>query len=148
MRKKVCNDFFRRYSDLSSVGRHCGPREFFHGLLALSSSVPFASTLLITPKPVRQNMVKVDIIRAVQFQMKIQFGEAELLVNQVLDLMKDALENGEVVLITGLGRFELRDKQARPGRDPRSKQAYEIAARRVVTFHPSKLWRDELNGKE
>lgn len=93
-------------------------------------------------------MVKVDIIRAVQLQMQIQFGEAELLVNQVLDLMKDVLENGEDVLITGLGRFELRDKQARPGRDPRSKQAYEIAARRVVTFHPSKLWRDELNGKE
>ena len=92
-------------------------------------------------------MVKVDIIRAVQLQMQIQFGEAELLVNQVLDLVKDSLENGEDVLITGLGRFELRDKKARPGRDPKSKQDHEISERRVVTFHPTKLWRDELNGK-
>jgi integration host factor subunit alpha len=90
-------------------------------------------------------MVKVDIVRAVQLQMQIHFGEAELLVNEVLDFMKDALEDGEDVLITGLGRFELREKQPRPGRDPKSKKAYEITERRVVTFHPSKIWRDELN---
>jgi len=92
-------------------------------------------------------MVKVDIVRAVQLQMQMQFGEAEQLVNHVLDLVKESLENGEEVLITGLGRFELRDKKPRPGRDPKSKTDYEITARRVVTFHPSKIWRDELNGK-
>jgi integration host factor subunit alpha len=90
-------------------------------------------------------MVKVDIIRAVQFQTDIQFGEAELLVNMLLDLMKQSLENGEDVLVTGLGKFALRDKKERPGRDPKSKKNYVISARRIVTFHPSKVWRDELN---
>ncbi|MGA1597699.1 MAG: HU family DNA-binding protein [bacterium] len=92
-------------------------------------------------------MVKVDIIRAVQFQTDIQFGEAELLVNMLLDLMKQSLENGEDVLVTGLGKFALRDKKERPGRDPKSKKNYVISARRIVTFHPSKVWRDELNEK-
>ncbi len=90
-------------------------------------------------------MVKVDIIRAVQLKAEIQFGEAEKLVNILLDLVKDCLEEGEDVLITGLGKFALRDKKMRPGRDPKSKKDYVISARRIVTFHPSKVWRDELN---
>ena len=77
----------------------------------------------------------------------LQFGEAEKLVNEMLELIKEKLEKGEDVLITGLGKFELRDKKSRPGRDPKSKRDYVISARRVVTFHPSKVWRDELNNK-
>ena len=69
------------------------------------------------------------------------------LVNEMLDLIKEKLEKGEDVLITGLGKFQLRDKKSRPGRDPKSKRDYVISARRVVTFHPSKVWREELNNK-
>ena len=92
-------------------------------------------------------MVKVDIVRAIQLETDLQFGEAEKLVNEMLDLIKEKLEKGEDVLITGLGKFQLRDKKSRPGRDPKSKRDYVISARRVVTFHPSKVWRDELNNK-
>ena len=92
-------------------------------------------------------MVKVDIVRAIQLGTDLQFGEAEELVNDMLELIKEKLEKGEDVLITGLGKFELRDKKSRPGRDPKSKRDYVISARRVVTFHPSKVWRDELNNK-
>lgn len=92
-------------------------------------------------------MVKVDIVRAIQLGAELQFGEAEKLVNEMLELIKETLENEENVLITGLGKFELRNKKPRPGRDPKSKKGYEISARRVVTFHPSKVWRDELNNK-
>ena len=92
-------------------------------------------------------MVKVDIVRAIQLETNLQFGEAEKLVNDMLETIKEKLENGENVLITGLGKFELRDKKSRPGRDPKSKRGYQISARRVVTFHPSKIWRDELNKK-
>ena len=92
-------------------------------------------------------MVKVDIVRAIQLETDLQFGEAEKLVNEMLDLIKEKLEKGEDVLITGLGKFQLRDKKSRPGRDPKSKSDYVISARRVVTFHPSKVWREELNNK-
>jgi len=50
------------------------------------------------------------------------------------------------VLISGFGKFELRDKKARPGRDPKTKINYEIDARRLVVFAPSKIWRDNING--
>ena len=55
-------------------------------------------------------MVKVDIVRAIQLGTDLQFGEAEKLVNEMLELIKEKLEKGEDVLITGLGKFELRDK--------------------------------------
>ena len=90
-------------------------------------------------------MVKVDIVRAIQLGTDLQFGEAEKVVNDMLEMIKEKLEKGEDVLITGLGKFELRNKKSRPGRDPKSKRDYEISARNVVTFHPSKIWRDELN---
>ena len=90
-------------------------------------------------------MVKVDIVRAIQLGTDLQFGEAEKLVNEMLELIKEKLEKGEDVLITGLGKFELRDKPPRPGRDPKSGKEYEIEARRVVTFSPSKVWKSELN---
>ena len=86
-------------------------------------------------------------MRAIQLETDLQFGEAEKLVNEMLDLIKEKLEKGEDVLITGLGKFQLRDKKSRPGRDPKSKRDYVISARRVLTFHPSKVWRDELNNK-
>ena len=53
-------------------------------------------------------MVKVDIVRAIQLETGLQFGEAEQLVNELLEIMKQTLENGEDVLITGLGKFQLR----------------------------------------
>ena len=90
-------------------------------------------------------MVKVDIVRAIQLGTGLQFGEAELLVNEMLEIMKQKLEKGEDVLITGLGKFELHEKDSRPGRDPKNKRDYQISARRVVTFRSSKVWRDEIN---
>ena len=92
-------------------------------------------------------MVKVDIVRAIQLGTDLQFGEAEKLVNDMLEVIKEKLEKGEDVLITGLGKFELRDKKSGQVGILKSKTDYVISARRVVTFHPSKVWRDELNNK-
>ena len=93
-------------------------------------------------------MVKVDIIRAIQLQERIAFGEAEVLVNALLEITKETLENGEEMLISGFGRFDLKKKKERPGRDPKTKKSYTIAARRVVTFYPSKIWRSTVNEKD
>ena len=92
-------------------------------------------------------MVKVDIVRKLQRQERLLFGGAEAIINALLDIIKDTLESGEDVMISGFGKFELKDKSSRPGRDPKSGKEYEIAARRVVTFSSSKTWRSELNGK-
>ena len=93
-------------------------------------------------------MVKVDIVRTLQRKEGLLFGEAEKIINDLIDIMKERLESGEEILISGFGKFGLRDKEPRPGRDPKSNRGYEISARRVVTFSPSKVWRSELNGKD
>ena len=92
-------------------------------------------------------VVKVDIIRALQRKEGLLFSEAEQIVNDLIDIMKETLESGDEILISGFGKFCLRDKKARPGRDPKSHRNYVISKRRVVTFSPSKVWRAELSEK-
>ena len=70
------------------------------------------------------------------------------MINELIEIIKETLESGEDILISGFGKFELRDKPARPGRDPQTGKEYEIDARRVVTFLPSKIWRKKLNGED
>ncbi|MBF0288652.1 MAG: HU family DNA-binding protein [SAR324 cluster bacterium] len=89
-------------------------------------------------------MVKVDIIRTLELKVQIPFGESEKLINTLIDLVKDKLMSGESVMISGFGRFELKDKAPRSGRNPKTKEIHQIDARRVVTFHPSRVWKEQL----
>ena len=72
-------------------------------------------------------MVKVDIVRSIQLATGLNYEEVEEMITQTVEIMKESLEDGESVLVTGLGKFEVRDKRARPGRDPKSKKPYEIS---------------------
>lgn len=60
--------------------------------------------------------------------------EAKDLVDQFFDEMRDTLERGETIKLSGFGNFNLRDKKPRPGRNPKTGVAIPISARRVVTF--------------
>ena len=84
----------------------------------------------------------VEVIR-----MKTQFSsqEAKKLVEIMLEMMKAKLEEGEEVKISGFGKWTVKEKQSRPGRNPHTGQRIEISARRVVTFHPSEKLRDAVN---
>ncbi len=62
--------------------------------------------------------------------------EAKELVELFFEEIRDALENGENVKLSGFGNFELRDKSQRPGRNPKTGEEIPITARRVVTFRP------------
>ena len=53
-----------------------------------------------------------------------------------LEEIRRALENGEQVKLSGFGNFDLRDKNQRPGRNPKTGEDIPITARRVVTFRP------------
>ncbi|HEY2395155.1 MAG TPA: integration host factor subunit alpha, partial [Rudaea sp.] len=52
------------------------------------------------------------------------------------DAIRDALEKGEQVTLSGFGNFDLRKKNQRPGRTPKTGEEIPISARRVVTFRP------------
>ena len=67
------------------------------------------------------------------------------LVDAVFGVMKDALEKGENVKVSGFGKFVVREKNERLGRNPKTGEELTISARRVVTFKPSTILRESLN---
>ena len=89
-------------------------------------------------------MVKADIIRSIELQMGLSHEEATQQVEQILYLIKNTLEDGDPVLISGFGQWKVRVKKARIGRNPKTKEEYEISPRQVVTFYPSNVWRSEI----
>jgi integration host factor subunit alpha len=64
-----------------------------------------------------------------------------------LKLIKNSLGNGNDVLLSGFGKFYVKDKSARKGRNPQTGEALLLDARRVVTFKPSGKLRKKVNGK-
>ena len=63
--------------------------------------------------------------------------EAKDMVEAFFEVIRDALEGGDSVKLSGFGNFQLRDKPQRPGRNPKTGEEIPISARRVVTFHAS-----------
>lgn len=64
-------------------------------------------------------------------------SEAKEMVEAFFEEIRVKLEQSEEVKLSGFGNFQLRDKQQRPGRNPKTGEEIPISARRVVTFHPS-----------
>jgi integration host factor subunit alpha len=93
-------------------------------------------------------MTKSDIIEAVYEQVGFSKKEAAEVVELVFDTMKDTLGSGEKIKISGFGNFVVRAKRARVGRNPQTGKSITIAARRVLTFKPSQVLKDALNGGE
>jgi len=89
-------------------------------------------------------MVKADIIRSIELQLGLSHEEATQQVEQILFLIKTTLEEGDPVLISGFGQWKVRMKKSRVGRNPKTKEEYEISPRQVVTFYPSNVWRSEI----
>ncbi len=77
------------------------------------------------------------------------FGKQESfdLVESLLEIIKQTLENGEDVLISGFGKFCVNEKKERRGRNLNTGESVVIDARRVVTFQCSPLLRDKMNGR-
>jgi len=74
--------------------------------------------------------------------------DAKDLVENFFEEIRRALENGEEVKLSGFGNFELRTKNQRPGRNPKTGEDIPISARRVVTFRPGqKLKQRVINTK-
>lgn len=79
---------------------------------------------------------------------KLDFSkkEAKELVELFFEELRDALEHGEQVKLSGFGNFDLRDKAERPGRNPKTGQDIPISARRVVTFRAGQKLKARVEG--
>ena len=92
-------------------------------------------------------MTKQDIINAVAKELDVKTREAKPIVEGIFDTLKSALDNGLNVEISGFGKFIIRQKNRRIGRNPMTGEEAEISPRKVVTFKPSKLFRDAVNNQ-
>ncbi len=90
-------------------------------------------------------MTKADLIDAVYEEFDFSKKESAEIVETMLDIIKENLENGDNVKLSGFGSFNIRDKRARRGRNPQTGEDMTISQRRVLTFRASNILRDELN---
>ncbi len=90
---------------------------------------------------------KASIIDAICEKIGLPKKDSTDVVELLFDMMKRTLERGENLKVSGFGSFTVRNKKSRLGRNPQTGQAMEITARRVVTFKPSQVLRDALNGE-
>ena len=93
-----------------------------------------------------ETLTRADIAEFLNKQVGLSRAESAELVEQVLDLVTEALETGENVKISGFGTFVLRDKNERVGRNPKTGIEVPITPRRVLTFRPSQSLRDRVSG--
>lgn len=73
--------------------------------------------------------------------------EAKVLVNEFFKSIVDVVSTGEELCLTGFGSFSVREKNARPGRNPRTGEEYVVNERKVVNFKSSAVLRDKINTK-
>ena len=90
-------------------------------------------------------LTKSDIVEDLNNQIGLNKREAKELVDSVFDTIKQTLINGEEVKVSGFGNFQLKDKPARPGRNPKTGQEYLIPKKERIRFNVSKLVKDQIN---
>jgi integration host factor subunit alpha len=82
-------------------------------------------------------LTKADLSEILFDRVGLNKREAKDMVEAFFEEIRNALENGDSIKLSGFGNFELRKKSERPGRNPKTGEEIPIKARRVVTFHAS-----------
>jgi integration host factor subunit alpha len=91
-----------------------------------------------------KTLTRMDLSEAVFREVGLSRNESAQLVESVLDMVSDALVEGETVKISSFGTFSVREKAARVGRNPKTGEEVPISPRRVLTFRPSHLMKDRV----
>lgn len=92
-----------------------------------------------------QTLTKAGIVDYIYERTDRNRAEIKDLVETVLDIMKGAVKKDHALLVSGFGKFEAYDKQARKGRNPQTSDTITLPPRKVVVFRLSRKFRAELN---
>jgi len=92
-------------------------------------------------------LTKAKIVDTIHEDLGFPKNKSSELLEILLELMKNALEKGEDVLISGFGKFCVKEKKQRRGRNPATGDDMILGQRRVVTFRCSHLLREKINGR-
>ena len=93
-----------------------------------------------------KTLTRSDIIAAIQSENGYSLRKSADTVATLIEIFKHTLETGEDVLISGFGKFCVKYKRERRGRNPATDEDMVLPARRVVTFKCSGKLRDRING--
>ncbi len=91
-------------------------------------------------------LTKLEIINNIQEKLVYPRKEAIEVVEKLLETIKESLVSGEDVMISGFGKFCVKEKAQRKGRNPATGEDMMLSARRVVTFISSGNLREKVNG--
>ena len=92
-----------------------------------------------------ETLTRADLAEAVHEEVGLTRQDCAGLVERTLDLVVEALEEGEVVKLSGFGVFQVRDKRARMGRNPKTGEPAAIAPRRVISFRASHVMKARVD---
>lgn len=93
-------------------------------------------------------LTKKDIIEDLIMNLGLSRKEASDIIETFLEIIKENLEKGEEVSLSGFGKWSVRNKRERKGRNPKTGEKIAITERRVVTFSLSNVLRARLEGKK
>lgn len=90
-------------------------------------------------------MTKADLVNVIYEEARLSKSEASETLEELLEIIKATLEAGEEVKIPGFGKFEVKKKNERRGRNPQTGEEITIDSRKILTFKPSGLLKNSLN---
>jgi integration host factor subunit alpha len=91
-------------------------------------------------------LTKADLIERIQSNNDLTKKQGTDIIEATIGILKDTLTSGDDVLISGFGKFCVKEKAERKGRNPSTGEGQMLPARRVVTFKCSGKLRDKVNG--
>ncbi|MGO9290759.1 MAG: HU family DNA-binding protein [Polyangia bacterium] len=95
----------------------------------------------------KRPMKKSDLVDLVAQRQSLPRPQVEVTIDSLLDAVAEGLAKGERIDFRGFGAFAVRESAARSGRNPRTGETIQIAARRTPTFKVGKELRDRVNGE-
>ena len=91
------------------------------------------------------SLTKIDIIEAVYTHLGVPKKDCIRIVESLFEIIKDDLDKWNSVMVSGFGKWTVKAKKKRKGRNPKTGKEMMIDARRVVTFKPSNVLRNAVN---
>jgi integration host factor subunit alpha len=103
--------------------------------------------LSIHKEPLTMTLTKNQIVESIQTQTGFPKNKSSDIVETLLEIIKNTLASGEDVLVSGFGKFSVKEKNERKGRNPATGEDMMLDPRKVVTFKCSGKLRDRINGQ-
>ena len=93
-------------------------------------------------------VTKATLADSIYNHSDLQKNESIVIIESLLEIIKRTLESGEDILVSGFGKFTVKEKKTRKGRNPQTEKPLQLDARKVVLFRCSAVLREKINKKK